>query len=88
MYNILVWKYLTIPANSESVTGIQYWMSSTVISNARYLIFLKIVWYEHDSDTDTDIITALFKTLHYCSGEHIYGPNESMWGIQPGTLTT
>ncbi len=55
---------LTIPANAESIT--QYWISGTLkISNTRYLIFLKIVQYE--LDTDTDIMTTLIRTRPFRS---------------------
>ncbi len=49
---MLVWKYLAIPDNAES--AIQYRVSNTWCP-----IFLKIVRYEPDTDTDTDIITVL-----------------------------
>ncbi len=70
-YNILVWKYLTKPANAEST--VQYQISGTLeIPDTRYPIFLKTIWYEPDTDTDTDIITALVFCLtctkqYFCS---------------------
>ncbi len=49
---------LTIPANAESV--IQYWIWGTLkMPDTQYPIFLKIGLYEPNTDTDTDVITAL-----------------------------
>ncbi len=57
-YKIQACKYLIIPANPESV--IQYQISGTwKIPDSQYPIYLKIVRYEPNTDTNTDIITAL-----------------------------
>ncbi len=55
--------YLTIPVNAESV---KYQISGTLkIPDTQYPIFLEIVRYEPDmdTDTDTDIITALLTVI-------------------------
>ena len=60
---ILVWQYLAISSNVESVTVIKYRISGTLkkypIPDIRYPIYIKIVQYEPDTDTNTNIITAL-----------------------------
>ncbi len=49
---------MTNPANAESI--VQYQILGTLeIPDTRYLIFFKAIQYEADTNTDTDIITAL-----------------------------
>ncbi len=42
----------------NQLCNVMYQVPQLKISDTRYPIFLKIVWYEPNTDTDNDIITA------------------------------
>ncbi len=58
--------------SSQCRISLQYWILGTLeILNTRYPIFLKTIQYEPDTDTDTDIITALYINALFFSGDHV-----------------